>query len=50
MNGSRGIQDENELNEYIINIYKVLMTRGIKGTYIYVCDEKLKRYFKKYIG
>lgn len=32
MNGSRGIQDENELNEYIINIYKVLMTRGIKGT------------------
>ncbi len=50
MNGSRGIQDENELNEYIINIYKVLMTRGIKGTYIYVCDEKLKRYFNKYIG
>lgn len=50
MNGSRGIQNENELHEYILNIYKVLMTRGIKGTYIYVCDEKLKSYFKKYIG
>lgn len=49
MNGSRGIHDEKELHEYIINIYKVLMTRGIKGTYVYACDEKLKSYFKKYI-
>lgn len=49
MNGSRGVQEENELHEYVINIYKVLMTRGIKGTYVYVCDEKLKQYLKKYI-
>lgn len=49
INGSRGIQEEIELQEYIINIYKVLMTRGIKGTYVYVCDEKLKQYLKKYI-
>lgn len=49
MNGSRGIQEEIELQEYIINIYKVLMTRGIKGTYVYVCDEKMREYLKRYL-
>ncbi|WP_315072491.1 DNA/RNA helicase domain-containing protein [uncultured Clostridium sp.] len=38
-----------ELTEYIINIYYVLMTRGIKGTYIYVCDENLREYFAKFV-
>ncbi|MFH1200773.1 MAG: DNA/RNA helicase domain-containing protein [bacterium] len=44
-NGWRGISDPNELERYIINIYKTLLTRGIKGTYIYVVDEKLAKYF-----
>jgi len=26
----------------VSNIYKVLMTRGIKGTFIYVCDPNLR--------
>lgn len=38
-----------ELLEYIKNIYYVLLTRGIKGTYIYVCDDGLREYLKKYI-
>lgn len=38
-----------ELLEYIKNIYYVLLTRGIKGTYIYVCDNDLREYLKKYI-
>ncbi len=49
MNGKKMIEDEEELFNYIINIYKVLLTRGIKGTYIYVCDDNLRDYFKKYI-
>lgn len=49
-NGKTNIQNEQELYDYILNIYKVLLTRGIKGTYIYICDEDLREYFKKYIG
>ena len=37
------------LKEYLLNIYLTLMTRGIKGTYIYVCDDALRKYFEKYI-
>lgn len=44
INGKKGIDNEKELHDYIINIYKVMMTRGILGTYIYVCDEKLRKY------
>ena len=32
------------LKEYILHIYYVLMTRGIRGTYLYICDEKLRNY------
>lgn len=38
-----------QLHDYIINIYKTIMYRGIKGTYVYCCDEKLRNYFKNYI-
>lgn len=34
---------------YIINIYKTLMTRGIKGTYVYACDEGLQDYLMGFI-
>lgn len=40
---------EQELTILIKNIYAVLLTRGIRGTYVYVCDpvlrEKLRSYF-----
>lgn len=48
-NGRNNVKSEQELNDYILNIYKVLLTRGIKGTYIYVCDDHLRDYFRKYI-
>lgn len=38
--------DEDLLN-YVINIYRVLMTRGIRGTFVYVCDDELRAQFKK---
>ncbi|WP_343208210.1 DNA/RNA helicase domain-containing protein [Anaerolentibacter hominis] len=40
---------EAELLEYIRNIYYVLLTRGIKGTYLYICDEGLREYFKNFV-
>lgn len=38
-----------ELLEYITNIYYVLLTRGIKGTYLYICDDDLRAYLSQYI-
>lgn len=34
-------------DEIIKNTYRTLMTRGMKGCYIYCVDENLSRYFKK---
>jgi len=47
--GMVGVNDMEILKDYIINIYKTLMYRGIKGTFVYVCDDNLKEYFEKYI-
>ena len=38
-----------ELLEYIRNIYYVLLTRGIRGTYLYVCNDDLREYLSNYI-
>ncbi len=46
-NGHAGVTDEEELKRYIINIYKTLLVRGIKGTYVYIVDDELRAYFKQ---
>ena len=38
-----------DLLGYITNIFYVLLTRGIKGTYLYVCDDNLREYLSHYI-
>lgn len=48
-NGQVGINNPEELKDFIINIYKTIMLRGIKGTYVYVCDKNLREYFAKHI-
>ncbi|MDD4594848.1 MAG: DUF2075 domain-containing protein [Methanobacteriaceae archaeon] len=47
--GKNSIKNPKELEKYILNIYKVLLTRGILGTYVYVCDESLKKYLEESI-
>ena len=47
-NGKKTATDD-ELWSYIRNIYYVLMSRGILGTYVYVCDEELRHYFSRYV-
>jgi len=39
--------DVNKTIEDIINSYLVLLTRGIKGTYVYACDSGLRDYLKE---
>ncbi|MCL3818970.1 DUF2075 domain-containing protein [Aeromicrobium wangtongii] len=36
--------DDDDLLKFIRNIYGVLLTRGIRGTYVYVCDPALRAY------
>ena len=43
-NGKRTLRNDDELKFYIKNIYKVLLTRGMRVTYIYVVDQSLRRY------
>lgn len=40
---------DDDLLRFITNIYAVLLTRGIRGTYVYVCDPALRAYLRQYI-
>jgi DUF2075 family protein len=44
--GKQGISDPEQLRTYILNIYHTMMLRGIKGTYVYVCDARLREYVR----
>lgn len=48
-NGKNSIKDPCELKDFIINIYKTIMLRAIKGTYVYVCDKNLREYLAQHI-
>jgi DUF2075 family protein len=37
--------DEDVL-QFVLNIYKVLLTRGIRGTFVYVCDPELREFLR----
>lgn len=47
-NGKKTAEYE-ELKEYIQHIYYVLMTRGIRGTYLYVCNKEFRDYISQYV-
>ncbi len=44
----KGVTEE-ELTSFLLDTYAVLMTRGILGTYVYVCDPNLRQYLQKFI-
>ena len=46
----QGIEEANRIADSIIkNTYRTLMTRGMKGCYIYCTDQSLSNYIKNYI-
>lgn len=47
--GKQTVDNVEILKVYILNIYKTLLTRGIRGTYVYICDNALREYFKQFI-
>jgi SOS-response transcriptional repressor LexA len=46
--GRIGVNEE-ELKNFIVNIYKTIMYRGIKGTFIYAYNKELREYLQNHI-
>lgn len=40
--------DDSDLLQFVTNIYAVLLTRGIRGTYIYVCEPALREHLRPF--
>ena len=47
--GKQGVSDPDELKQYVLNIYKTIMLRGIKGTYIYACSKSMQEYLSAHV-
>lgn len=46
--GKKGLKDQRRrLTAYVKNIYRVLMSRGMKGCYVYCTDHNLQNYLKQ---
>lgn len=43
------VYTDDDLLQFVLNIYAVLLTRGILGTYVYVCDEHLRNYLAHFL-
>lgn len=39
---------DEDLRRYITNIYGVLLTRGIRGTFVYVCNPELRQHLRRF--
>ena len=42
-------RSKDRFDEYVKNIYRVLMSRGLKGCYVYFVDKDVEKYFKSRI-
>ena len=40
--------DPNIVKKYMINAYRTMMLRGIKGCYVYACNKGMREYLKKF--
>ncbi|WP_426094294.1 DNA/RNA helicase domain-containing protein [Flavobacterium sp. DSR2-3-3] len=52
MNGTKDPtlkRGKENFDEYVKNIYRVLMTRAMKGCYVYFVDKEVEKYFRSRI-
>jgi uncharacterized protein len=40
-------RDPSNFEPYMKNVYRVLLTRGMKGCYVYFTDKETEEYFRK---
>lgn len=43
------VYSDDDLLRFVRNIYAVLLTRGIRGTYVYVCDPALRAHLARFL-
>ena len=43
------IYTDDDLLRYVKNVYAVLLTRGIRGTYLYVSDAALRKHLRRFV-
>lgn len=48
-NGKNTINDPLVLKNYVLNIYRTILFRGIQGTYIYACNPNLQKYLAQFV-
>jgi DUF2075 family protein len=41
---------DEDLRQYVLNVYRVLLTRGILGTYVYVVDKNLREFLRNFFA
>ena len=41
---------DEDLRQYVLNVYRVLLTRGILGTYVYVVDKDLREFLRNFFA
>ena len=47
----RNVREANmTFDDYVRNIYRVLMSRGMKGCFLYICDKNLRDYMKQLLA
>jgi DUF2075 family protein len=44
------VYSDEDLLRYITNVYAVLLTRGVRGTYVYVCDPLVRDHLAAQLG
>ena len=44
------VYTDEDLLDYVKNIYRVLLTRGIRGTFVYVVDPYLREYLRPFFS
>jgi DUF2075 family protein len=49
--GKQGLKNKpEELNKLVRNIYRILLTRGMKGCYVHFLDKGAERFFRSRMG
>jgi DUF2075 family protein len=48
--GKNTIQNEQILKDYILNIYKTILLRGINGTYVYAVNKNMRIYLSRFLS
>ncbi len=47
--GAKRTADAAQLQTIVVNAYYVLLTRGMRGTFMYACDPEVKHYLQRFI-